>query len=118
MNTTPPWSRRVSTQPFRVTVLPACSRRSSPHVCVLFQLTRAERYQLAPARGRSSRMSALESGRKPRDGRPELLERTDRTEEVLDLDRLGHVGVGVELVGAEDVVVGLGAREDDHRDAF
>ena len=50
----------------------------------------------------------------------------DRHEEVVDLahdldeavevDGLGHVGVGVQVVGAQDVLLGLGGRQHDHRD--
>ena len=29
---------------------------------------------------------------------------------------LGHVGVGVQVVGAQDVLLGLRGRQDDHRD--
>src|SRR5947207_13764290 len=34
MNTTPPWSRVLATQPVRTTGVPACSARRSPHMCV------------------------------------------------------------------------------------
>src|SRR5262249_32090252 len=39
MNTRPPWSRRVSTQPLSTTVRPTCSVESSPQVFVRLSMS-------------------------------------------------------------------------------
>ena len=37
--------------------------------------------------------------------------------ELLEIHRLGDVAVGVQVVGLEDVLLGLGGGQDHHRDA-
>src|SRR4051794_39206581 len=51
------------------------------------------------------------------DGEPEVLDRADHGDELIELDRLGDIAVGVQVVGAEDVLLGLRGRQDHDRDA-
>src|SRR5258705_3252062 len=45
----------------------------------------------------------------------ELVYLAHHRDELLEVDRLGHVGVGVQLVAAQDVLVRLGCGEHHHR---
>ena len=47
----------------------------------------------------------------------ELVDLADHLDEPLEVDRLGDVGVGVQVVAAQDVLLGLGRGEHHHRDA-
>src|SRR5713226_1198098 len=47
------------------------------------------------------------------DGQPEVLDRLDHGNQLLDIQRLGDVAVGVEVVSAGDVCLCLGGGQDD-----
>src|SRR3954463_9152239 len=51
------------------------------------------------------------------DADEELVDLADHRDEPLEVDRLGHVGVRVQLVAAQDVLVRRGRGQHDHRDA-
>ena len=54
-------------------------------------------------------------GRQGHHGQPEALDGAHRSQEAIEVDRLGDVGIGAELVAAHDVVLRNRAREHDDR---
>src|SRR5689334_19733681 len=54
--------------------------------------------------------------RKPDHLDEELVDLADRAHELVHVDGLGHVGVGVQLVALEDVLLGRRRRQHDDRD--
>src|ERR1051325_8691263 len=49
---------------------------------------------------------------------PENVDRSHHHDELLEVDRLRHVTVGMQVVRAQDVLLRLGGGEHDHRDAL
>src|SRR3954451_7463651 len=56
------------------------------------------------------------AGRQFDDADEELVDLADDRDEPLEVDRLGDVGVGVQLIAAHDVLVGLRGGQYDDRD--
>ena len=50
------------------------------------------------------------------DRNEEVVDLTHHLDEALEVDGLGHIGVGVQIVGAQDVLLRLRGRQHDHRD--
>ena len=73
------------------------------------------RVSLEWSRVAAARARALEL-RQPHDLNEELVDLPYRAHELVEIDRFGHVGVGVQLVAAQDVLLRRGGREHDHRD--
>src|SRR5258706_555245 len=57
-------------------------------------------------------------GRERDHGEPEDVDRLDHHDEFLEIDGLGHVAVGVQVIGAQHVLFRLGGGEDHDRDAL
>ena len=51
-------------------------------------------------------------------GHEEVIDLADHVQEALKIDRLGDVGVGVQVVAAQDVLFGIGGGQHDDRDAL
>ena len=68
-------------------------------------------------RGLAAARAISEPTRQLDDGDEELVDLAHDLDEAVEVDRLGHVGVGVQVVGAQHVLLGLGGRQHDHRDA-
>ena len=90
-NTTPPWSRRVATQPHTTTAVPACSDRSSPARCVrIIGRTRGATAASPPA-DRAARRPAVPVRRSFTPTSPRLTSSGARITANAALDRLAAV---------------------------
>src|ERR1700683_2988420 len=102
-----------------------------PSASVSQQVSRHRASRLSESASRTSRMSpglssisrtaassaiSFEPRRKLHDREPEVLDASHHFDELREVNGLHDVAIGVQIVTLEDVVLGAGGGENDHRD--
>jgi hypothetical protein len=64
-------------------------------------------------RRRQSAGRVLVAARQCDDGEPKIFDRSDNGEKFFEIDRLGYVTVRMQLVGAQNILLGIRGRQHD-----